>query len=85
MTTAGLAPIAGASPEADPPPPVGAGLPSAADAPGQGEPELKPERPHLGILAVATVFSAATIFFGIVPSPLFDFAGHAGQAIPGLF
>jgi len=34
---------------------------------------------------VAVVFAAATVFFGIFPSPLFNFAAHAGQAIAGLF
>jgi hypothetical protein len=37
------------------------------------------------ITVVAVVFAAATIFFGIVPQPLFHFANHAGAAIPGLF
>jgi hypothetical protein len=34
---------------------------------------------------VALLFAGATIFFGIFPSPLFDFAAHAGHAIAGLF
>jgi len=34
---------------------------------------------------VALAFAAAVIFFGIVPSPLFHFAAHAGRALIGLF
>jgi NADH-quinone oxidoreductase subunit N len=73
---AGLAPIAGASPEADPPA-------SASDvAPA---PPPKPESPHPGVLAVGLVSAAAAIFFGIIPGPLFHFVQHAGKAIPGIF
>ena len=34
---------------------------------------------------VAVLFAAATIFFGIVPQPLFHLANHAGSALGGLF
>jgi NADH-quinone oxidoreductase subunit N len=34
---------------------------------------------------VALVFGAATLFFGIVPSPLFDLAVDAGRSFGGLF
>jgi NADH-quinone oxidoreductase subunit N len=34
---------------------------------------------------VGVVFAAAVVFFGIIPSPLFDFAWHAGHAITRLF
>jgi hypothetical protein len=34
---------------------------------------------------VGCLFAAAAIFFGIVPSPLFHLAAHAGHAISGLF
>ncbi len=34
---------------------------------------------------VALLFAAATIFFGIVPQPLFHLANHAGSALGGLF
>jgi hypothetical protein len=33
---------------------------------------------------VAVLFSAASIFFGIFPSPLFNLAAHAGHAISGI-
>jgi NADH-quinone oxidoreductase subunit N len=34
---------------------------------------------------VAVLFGAATLVFGIIPSPLFDLAVKAGKAFPGLF
>jgi NADH-quinone oxidoreductase subunit N len=39
---------------------------------------------HPALVLVAVVFGIATIFFGIVPQPLFHLADHAGQAIAGL-
>ena len=33
------------------------------------------------VTAVAVLFAAATIFFGVFPSLLFDFAAHAGRAL----
>ena len=80
----GLPAISGASQEADPPAPVWGGLPRSGVAAGDPADEPAAE-PHLGVLLVAAVFSAATVVFGIVPSPLFHFAGHAGKAIVGLF
>jgi NADH-quinone oxidoreductase subunit N len=66
-----LAPIAGGSLEAD----EWAEGTGAAGA-GLAYPEL---------IFVAVVFAAATIFFGIFPSPLFHLAAHAANALPGLF
>jgi hypothetical protein len=37
------------------------------------------------VVAVAVVFAAACIVFGIVPSPLFHLASHAGAALSGVF
>ena len=34
---------------------------------------------------VALAFAAATVFFGIVPQPLFDLANHAAASLTGLF
>jgi len=34
---------------------------------------------------VALLFGAATLFFGIIPSPLFDLAVRAGSALAGIF
>jgi NADH-quinone oxidoreductase subunit N len=66
-----LAPIAGGSAEAD----EWVQGPGAAGA-ALAYPEL---------ILVAVGFAAATIFFGIFPSPLFHLAGHAGNALSGLF
>jgi NADH-quinone oxidoreductase subunit N len=64
-------PIAGASPEADTAPAA------AALAPDQSV-------PHPEVVLVAVVFGAASVFFGIVPQPLFHLASHAGAAIASL-
>ena len=40
---------------------------------------------YLEVVFVAVVFAAATIVFGIFPSPLFTLATHAANALPGLF
>ncbi|MBV9534870.1 MAG: hypothetical protein JO321_05595, partial [Solirubrobacterales bacterium] len=39
---------------------------------------------HPALVFVAVAFAAATIFFGIVPQPLFHFVDHAGRALIGL-
>ncbi|HTX13490.1 MAG TPA: NADH-quinone oxidoreductase subunit N [Solirubrobacteraceae bacterium] len=66
-----LAPIAGGSLEAD----------EWAEGTGAAGAALRyPE-----LIFVAVVFAAATIFFGIFPSPLFHLASHAANALPGLF
>jgi NADH-quinone oxidoreductase subunit N len=66
----GLAPIAGGSLEAD----------EWQEGPGAAGSTLA--YPELVFVAVA--FAAATIFFGIFPSPLFHLAAHAANALPGL-
>jgi NADH-quinone oxidoreductase subunit N len=67
----GLAPIAGGSVEAD----------EWEEGPGAAGAALAyPE-----LILVAVGFAAATIFFGIFPSPLFHLAGHAANALAGLF
>ena len=40
---------------------------------------------YFEVVFVACVFAAATIVFGIFPSPLFTLATHAANALPGLF
>jgi NADH-quinone oxidoreductase subunit N len=66
-----LAPIAGASLEAD----------EWEEGPGAaGAALVYPE-----VLIVAIGFAAATIFFGIFPTPLFHLASHAANALVGLF
>ena len=49
-----------------------------AMAGGSPEADAQPDRPAT---VVAVVFGAATLFFGIVPSPLFDLAQDAGRAL----
>jgi NADH-quinone oxidoreductase subunit N len=67
------------------PPGAGPTLPALAG----GSPELDAQeplvRPQPEVLLVALLASAATIFFGIVPQPLFDLIHHAGGALVGLF
>ncbi|HSZ69599.1 MAG TPA: NADH-quinone oxidoreductase subunit N [Solirubrobacteraceae bacterium] len=55
-------------PHADPVPPGGA----------------QASAPQAEVVFVAVLASAATLFFGIVPQPLFDFVQHAGRGL-GLF
>jgi NADH-quinone oxidoreductase subunit N len=75
-----LAPIAGGSPEADAEASARLRARPEADARATARPRARPE-----VIAVAVLFAAASIFFGIFPSPLFHLAGHAGSAIAGLF
>ncbi|HEY6397275.1 MAG TPA: NADH-quinone oxidoreductase subunit N [Solirubrobacteraceae bacterium] len=82
---AAFAPIAGGSPEVDddraPGPHLGGTLErTPAQESGPSEDGAQPELVGVGVL-----FGAAIVFFGVFPSPLFDFAAHAGQAISGLF
>jgi NADH-quinone oxidoreductase subunit N len=71
-------------PESDETPgPVPGGLapaPNEAGEPGEVRTTFHPET-----VFVAVAAAAASIFFGIIPGPLFDFAAHAGRAIAGLF
>jgi NADH-quinone oxidoreductase subunit N len=65
--------IAGGSPEADAEEPVIQGSDSA-------------DEPPLGtrcrtIIALTALAAAATVFFGVIPSPLVDWAANAGEAI----
>ena len=68
-TSGALAPIAGGSGEEEP-----SAWPSPAAAVPRGE-----------VAFVAGLFAAASVFFGVFPSPLFHLAAHAGHAISGIF
>jgi NADH-quinone oxidoreductase subunit N len=68
----GMPAMAGGSPEADPPPASGDAATADAPPPGTRCP---------AILVPAAAMAAATIFFGIIPSPLVDWAANAGQAL----
>ncbi len=66
-----LAPIAGGSPDADL---VESEWPSPARS-----------VPYPEVVLVAIVFAGLSVIFGIIPSPLFHLAEHAGNAISGIF
>jgi NADH-quinone oxidoreductase subunit N len=72
--------IAGGSPELDPPVPAPAPATRVSAPPG-----VDPSRPQLEVAFVAVACGAATLFFGIVPGPLFHLVRHAGRALTGLF
>jgi NADH-quinone oxidoreductase subunit N len=65
------------------PSPAGEGLPALAG----GSPELDEPRTgtQLEVLFVAVLGGVGTIFFGVIPQPLFDLVHHAGSALGGLF
>jgi NADH-quinone oxidoreductase subunit N len=105
VATAGYAPIAGGSQEADDAPdeahdapaesptpagpaaPASGGPPPAAPASGEPPPGARTPAqaiPQPDITLVAMVFAAASVFFGIVPGPLFHLVAHAGNALAGL-
>ena len=50
-----------------------------------GSPEADVARIEPETWFVALFFGAATLFFGILPSPLFDLAVHAGRSFSQLF
>src|SRR5437764_1027879 len=56
-----------------------AGGSQEADA-AEGPPAAGPQVALVGLAS-----AAAVVFFGIIPSPLFTFAWHAGHAITGIF
>jgi NADH-quinone oxidoreductase subunit N len=83
-----LAPIAGGSPEADDLALPGGGVVAGgggdvADDGGGGARSLP--SPFEPVTFVALLFAAASVFFGIFPTPLFELAAHAGRALTGLF
>jgi NADH-quinone oxidoreductase subunit N len=74
MGRGGLAPIAGGSPEADAE--HGAGTLVAAP-----RSSIAAAGPAPAVTAVAVLFAAASVVFGVFPQPLFDLAAHAGRAL----
>jgi NADH-quinone oxidoreductase subunit N len=60
--------------------PAMAGGSTEVDAPATGRPRYG----GIEVAFVAVLFGAATLFFGIIPSPLLDLADHAGRALLGL-
>src|SRR3954470_3725596 len=67
-------------PAAEPAPAMAGGAPEADAL--DGPTERPPKGTHcLAIMIPAAVCAAATIFFGVIPSPLVDWANHAGAAL----
>jgi NADH-quinone oxidoreductase subunit N len=66
-------------------PAPGTALATGRPAIAGGAPEADAARVQPETWAVALIFGAATLFFGIVPSPLFDLAVDAGRGFTGLF
>jgi len=71
--------LAGGSPELDAEA-LEPGVGLAADAPPEATGGTQGE-----VVLVAVLAGAATLFFGIVPQPLFELVHHAGAALGGLF
>jgi NADH-quinone oxidoreductase subunit N len=67
--------------------PEGEGVTGATPAIAGASPEADPVDPQAGrrwyLVGPAVLAAAATIFFGIVPQPLVDFASHAGTSLFG--
>ena len=73
------------APEAPEVPAMAGGSPEADDQPLAGS-DAAPTAPPKGtrclaILVPAVIAAGATIFFGVIPSPLVDWASHAGDAL----
>jgi NADH-quinone oxidoreductase subunit N len=73
MTPGGRPVMAGGSPEAD-----------AVAGPDDPDAATGERLGHWEVGAVAVICAAATVFFGIYPSPLFDIARDAGTALANL-
>jgi NADH-quinone oxidoreductase subunit N len=65
--------------------------PSPASAPvgarpllAGGSPQADAAANHHEVVFVALIFAAATVFFGIVPQPLFNLVSHAAASLTGL-
>jgi NADH-quinone oxidoreductase subunit N len=56
-------------------------MPAIAGGSPEADAELEPVSRISVIVALAAIAAAATVFFGVVPSPLVDWAQHAGAAI----
>jgi NADH-quinone oxidoreductase subunit N len=65
--------------------PEGETVPGGAPAIAGAAPEADPIDPDAGrriyLVAPALLAAAATVFFGIIPQPLVDFAAHAGASL----
>jgi NADH-quinone oxidoreductase subunit N len=50
-----------------------------------GSEEASSDGRHFEVVLVAVAFAAATVFFGIVPQPLYELAQHAANSLTGFF
>jgi NADH-quinone oxidoreductase subunit N len=66
-------------------PGAGAGAGAGAIAPIAGGSQEADKLPYPEVAFVAALFAAATVFFGVIPGPLFHLASHAGAALTSLF
>jgi NADH-quinone oxidoreductase subunit N len=67
-------------PAAEPAPAMAGGAPEADAAPEA--PARAPRGTRCpAIIGPAIVCAAATVFFGVIPSPLVDWANHAGASL----
>ncbi|CAN5424347.1 NADH-quinone oxidoreductase subunit N [soil metagenome] len=74
----GLPALAGGSQESDPVDVASAAL--EASSPGESTAAV----PNRVIIAFAALAAAGVVFFGFIPSPLVDFASHAGGAVASM-
>jgi NADH-quinone oxidoreductase subunit N len=67
--------------------PAVGGRPTVAGRPAiaGGSPEADSAVANAEVVAIAVLFGAAGVLFGIIPSPLLRLAAHAGRAITGIF
>jgi NADH-quinone oxidoreductase subunit N len=64
---------------------AGGGMPLIAGGSAEADAEAAvASRANLEVAFVALAFAGATIFFGIVPQPLFELARHAASSLTGL-
>jgi NADH-quinone oxidoreductase subunit N len=75
-TPGGLPALAGGSPQLD--------AEHAAAPAGRGQAQGV-SGPQPEVVVVALLAGAGTLFFGVIPQPLFDLVQHAGGALTGLF
>jgi NADH-quinone oxidoreductase subunit N len=66
------------------PAPSADALPAIAGADPVADLAAEPA-PHGEVVAIAVLFGAAAVFFGVFPGPLLHLAQHAGTAISGIF
>ncbi len=66
-------------------PALAGGAPDAPDAVADDAVVPAPSGPAWELTFVAVLFGAATIFFGVIPQPLFDFVQRAGASLTNIF